>query len=646
MTKLKPHIPESERIPKEDTLEVGQWYWVKDHERDWYPDRGKDGEYGEWYEKPWLGCIVHIGSNYIKIEGIDIYNRIHIENFDEECTRELDPDAVIQGHVEEHRGEVARLLNTIKALTAKLGLTPKGELPAEVSEGSQALVVAHGTKNIKAHKAALILAKEDTLPDLFEQVRKQHKEMASWMEAQMIPMKAELKNLKTSTKTIEDRIFTVELYAGLIEDLVQLKKGKPAPNATKVSLFQRRHYMDEECLAQYEAGGMDYRNIEAFDRWLMRKKNRDRILPLSRCVVAFQVRRNSKQRNATSIRAFIRIMEEECADKMTFLYIRNGGNYYRLSTGIDFGEQLFPDRDHSTLLGGGGLWMDTSWSRIEQVISQGEYEGIMESRAEDEAEYETKMKEWKKLSKKQRKGKCKPWYNRPREHWVPCTPESVYYDDAMRLIAREAVAHNRVAVVLQGLLDRSSAFHPHPPWRLWEPEGFAQGIHLVYDQTRALVDGDAPDFKAYQTGLNKKITKESWTVGQQDYWERVEAKKENERMADDWRVRDFYPHTHYAPYGNPGPGLIAQVVRLSRDKMKCTFMWMRERRRYSWKNGDSDIRTRIICPASKLLNVSAYTPGDFHIFFDDPRTRMEYLKWAPLLLAAEDWHAKKGKEKQ
>ena len=36
---------------------------------------------------------------------------------------------------------------------------------------------------------------------------------------------------------------------------------------------------------------------------------------------------------------------------------------------------------------------------------------------------------------------------------------------------------------------------------------------------------------------------------------------------------------------------------------------------------------------------SAYTPGDYRQFFADPRTRAEYLKWAPLLLEAEEWWA-------
>ena len=42
---------------------------------------------------------------------------------------------------------------------------------------------------------------------------------------------------------------------------------------------------------------------------------------------------------------------------------------------------------------------------------------------------------------------------------------------------------------------------------------------------------------------------------------------------------------------------------------------------------------------ARLFNVSAYKPGDFHMFFDDPRTREEYLEWAPLLLSAEEYHA-------
>lgn len=55
---------------------------------------------------------------------------------------------------------------------------------------------------------------------------------------------------------------------------------------------------------------------------------------------------------------------------------------------------------------------------------------------------------------------------------------------------------------------------------------------------------------------------------------------------------------------------------------------------------DDNIACSFTTDVGKVLNVSAYTPGDYKRFYGDPRTRAEYLKWAPLLLAAEDWHAK------
>jgi hypothetical protein len=44
------------------------------------------------------------------------------------------------------------------------------------------------------------------------------------------------------------------------------------------------------------------------------------------------------------------------------------------------------------------------------------------------------------------------------------------------------------------------------------------------------------------------------------------------------------------------------------------------------------------------MNVSAYTPGDYRMFYDDPRTRTKYAEWAPFCLAAEDYAAGKVKK--
>lgn len=610
-----------------DEVEVGQWYWVAPFDDD---------------KKPWLACVTEIGSNYAEVTSVGgRYERIHFDEFDE-CIdrREMNPDEVIAEKVGRHKANVKKLMGEIRALTARLGLTPAGEIP-ESTEQSNALVVAHGKKNINAHKKALIKAKEKTLPDLFEKVEKQHEQMAIWMKAKLIPMKAEAKILRHATEGIENQIFIVELYAGLCEELVQIRKGEPASNDYKIRLFQRRHYMDEECLLQYKAGGMDFTNIEDFDRWLMKKANRERILSFPKCVVAFQVRRKRKEREANTLGDFIRFSEMAKEDESTFLYIRNGDRYYRLETGIDFGEKLFPDQERSEMMKGQIYWQD--WPS--GIVSEREYLDHKAEQDERRAEYEEKHAAWKKLSKAEREDNPEPWYHERHEEFTPLTPDTVNYDDGMRELAEITQANNRVAIVMQGLLDRSPAFHPHPPWQLWTPEGFNSAIQLLFDDSRALSPGEAPDFEAYRDALNESIVKGTRTVGQEIAWLVVEANKENDRQRADWRIKHPLIYQRFAPYGNPGPGEVAIVTAVTRNKSKCSFRWDRERLRETWRHDrGGNIPVNFKCSKTKLLNLDAYKPGDYKQFYEDPRTRADYLKWAPLLLVAEDFYGKKQRK--
>jgi hypothetical protein len=44
--------------------------------------------------------------------------------------------------------------------------------------------------------------------------------------------------------------------------------------------------------------------------------------------------------------------------------------------------------------------------------------------------------------------------------------------------------------------------------------------------------------------------------------------------------------------------------------------------------------------------VMGHKLGDFKQFYADPRTREQYLQWAPMLLSAEDYHNDKLKPQQ
>jgi hypothetical protein len=103
-----------------------------------------------------------------------------------------------------------------------------------------------------------------------------------------------------------------------------------------------------------------------------------------------------------------------------------------------------------------------------------------------------------------------------------------------------------------------------------------------------------------------------------------------------------------------GPSKIHRVHRMKRDGT-CEFQWTRSRVKAQWINHPTksgylapvypEIEVKWLCPAKHLTCVDAYTPGDFHLFYDDPRVRADYLKWAPILLSCEDWHhARRAKQ--
>jgi hypothetical protein len=636
-----------------DAIEVGQWYWVDMQD----PDDVCDDEDVDVDEDakpdPWLVCVVRIGSNFVEFRAANTTTkRVHADHFHDLCTYEPNPDRIIQRRIDVRQGNVRELMDKIHRVTAALGITPRLQL-GEVSldEDSKALATVSGSKAPKEYQKALVKAKEETLPALFKEVEEEHRIMTMWMKARFIPMRAEQYNQKKSMGVIDDRIFAVELYAGLVENLEQVKKGTPAPLDAKIHVHQRRHYMDEECLVSYKAGGMEFKDIRAFDRWLCRKTNLERILPHPRTVVAFRVRRHKKDYEVTSLSDFIEIAHKVMADRKTLLYIRNGQQVFRLMTEVEFGEKLFPDTQYAiTLNQDNALWFQMHCvDKVDGVISDDDYQERIKVHAKAVKAHKKAVKAWKAEPEADRSyfgPRCESDF-RPKE-WFPCNPTSVYYDDAMQSIADNIRDHNRIVVLLQGLLDRAMAFHPHPPWQLWSPDGFAQAIELVHDASRVLTSGDPPDFEEYRSRLNLTLGKGCFTVGQQELWEIHEAEKENDRTASrgGWGGQEPHRWKRYTPYGNPGPGEVAEVTRFSR-KYECSFAWMRKRQTYSYLHGyEKPIRATFTCPSNKLLNVSAYQPGDFKIFYSDPRTRADYLKWAPLLLTAEDWHAAKAKERK
>lgn len=636
---LTPHVLDDNTAIENDAtvVEIGQWYWVKSDDRE-----------------DWLGCVERVGSNYIRISSPEgWYRRIHFNDFWKELRPEPNAEAVIQERVAHYQQIANEQLEQVKAITARLGVSKQAMIGQHAggSGAGNALLVMSGTPDIEGYKTALVRAKDEDLPKLFEGIKRANEKMATWMAAQVMPMKAMAEGMKGAIGEIKDRLFNVSLYAGLAEEIVQCCDGESAPFNEKLHVMQRRLYMDEECLLNYRHGGMEFKHIKEFDAWISEPENRDRILPMPRCLVAMRVRRHVKDRewDGKFLSAFINIQLEQ-SDKLTYLYIRNGERVYRLISDLDFGEHIFPDK--SVFDPAEPMMARMFGSRVKELISRREYDEIERQRLERKARYD----QWEADNPQEtwdEKTDGPRWVANPHRGdmshggytYEPFDPSSVYFDDIAEMVGGEIKQYNRIALIIQGLYDRSEVLHPHPPVRTWTADGFASAITLVYDGTAALLAGEAPDFEAYRARCNAILNADSVVCGQELYWMQREAEKENALRDRSYRSTEARVTT-FRPYGNPGPGYLAKMAEWRPRARQAVFTWNRQRQtedRWSGKSYGDSIRTSLTVPADRLFNISAYRPGDYLQFFRDHRTRAQYLQWAPMLLAAEEWQVGNGK---
>lgn len=647
----------------EGEVQIGQWYWVQadadDRDGLGEYDRNHPLEDGRWY-----GCVVHIGSNYVEIRAPKYQHsensyaqrgeRIHYRDFWARCRREPDPEAVIARYTAAARDRIRQLMGEVHELTARLAISPREIAAPQVT---QALAVRLGaTGSYDDYSKSLVQAKDKELPELFKQIEVANLNLATWMIARTLPLQAEVKKLRRVVHAIDDRVLHVELYAGLVEQVVRIRKGAAAALAAPIHLMQRMHYMDEECLLAYQHGGIDIDGIKGFDRWIARRANRDRLLPHPRSIVAFRVRRRQKEYRygMWSFAEYVRIRELHDMNKWTYLYIRNGDQLYRMSTQIRFGRSLFPDLDHDDHRG------RRLWSLVGRLdIDDDDYDHEEDRRDRSyrfitDDDYQLRLQRARERAEELRKAPDEEINHRDQrflydvesgrymDDWEPFDATSVHYDDMCDAVERDVRHHNRIALILQGLLDRSPILHPHPPWQLWTDEGYRTAIVLEYDRSRALVPGPAPDWETYRARLNADLHPGSLTVGQDDLWAEHEADLHEKR--NHWRpgFRHYHFPERYRPEGNPGPGMIARVAAVSRGGL-VTFRWYRaksENYRRRWGTIDrGPVACRFRCEAKKLLCIDHYQPGDYLQFYRDPRTRADYLDWAPYLLEAEEYYA-------
>lgn len=646
-----------------DTVTVGQWYWYSvDKNRNKYHAKGAPSD------RLNLGFVSHIGTNYVELtsssqHGTQTVRVLHTE-FWEKVRLVDNPDNIIRDTQKHHKDRLSRLLNNFNLLVDSMTGASDSLLPNLTSVGT-------GPTGQPRHLVPNSSTRSIQLPKLEARIKEQSKLVAHWEKMHSLQIEIEVKSVKTRLALLDKKLDNLSIYTGTSEYHKTIRDGQHAHVFEKVHVFQRLLFMDEECLVDYEHGGMDITNIEDFDRWLAKDENFNRVLPNAKSVVAFRVRRWTKVRDTAGLSAFVRIRLDQ-SDKWTYLYVRNGDKLSRFTyETFEFGDSLFPRQRHYeeneplVARSVGTRNYETITLReyedrkaeVEELAkkelkwaSENKYSDVKKAKFDElitkaEIEYKDKPKELKK--ERYRLGRLFAddhyvrmfYYNNPYKNntgfnpsdWKPFDKTNVHYDDIVSALSKKADTFNKVALILQGILDRSDALSPHPSARLWVPQEFDSLIKLVYDY-QSLPNGPEPDLNAYIERCNALANNDSVFIGQQELWERHEANKMNDRNFDN-------DYTRYKPDGNEGPTEVAHCLYIKPRAKEVVFSWYREIVNYNSPKYGKKLKAKFTTPLDTVFNASAYKLGDYKQFYEDHRTRQKYLKWAPILLRAEEYAA-------
>lgn len=332
----------------------------------------------------------------------------------------------------------------------------RGELAAlEADDAAPAVpALGEGAEPALALKAEAA-SKRAQVTRLQRELKSVADEMRQVMERQLREMRDLMKPMEEQARQWTEVIQTTNLYLGRDEEIIRLRDGKPAPAETPITIRQMVLSMDEETALHVGTGGdrmgMDHLDIEDFDEWLLADPaHLDQILPEQRGVVALVPRRRGKDYGDPWANG-----QRNAENQHTYWIIRNGQRLYRMDTDFNVGNNLVPLQDEFT-----GLFRKEEYNH--------------ETRQRVTVDLVPGSREWLAAEEKQ---------GARQRHFM------------------------KVALILQGLVDRTTLFHPLPEGgvSLLHPEAYEQGkAVMLADGERSLTTNRRP-FYTWLQELNAQL---------------------------------------------------------------------------------------------------------------------------------------------
>jgi hypothetical protein len=456
---------------------------------------------------------------------------------------------------------------------------------------------------VDATKAAII-AQRGQVEAVRAAISAKMEEQRRLMEIHRDRVRAALAPLEEMSKKLREGLEAINLYMGFDQDIMVLTQGEPAPPTEPISVRQLVLSMDEECAVAAEQGGIDAVTMEQFDSWLLEDPaHLDQVLPEQRGAVALVPRRTRKDYGGDP---WVQTSMDR-ANTMTYLLVRNGANLYKIYLNFMVGERLVPRSDEFTKIFTDRVYDDKTGSYIT----------------------------------------------------VRLDPGSPAWERAQKTADARQRHFMKVALILQGLVDRTEVFHPLPAPQvsLLHHESYDAGhARVIADGEKAIGTGDET-FEAWQIKLNSQLRPGMRIVGNFGLFngEFQNANAFNSKMR--YGHSRLYPHnaeypetgtiyeltqraTEHGPWGSSQAGLAFNYDRQEQ-------VWARGRRwaeRRELRQPKTRARCIVLPTDSFIIAYDLAEIPDMEKFLRARTERYQYLSMFPVLKAAI--RAKKQEQQQ
>lgn len=524
-----------------------------------------------------LGYVVRLMPETIYVQSRGTQWRSKREEFWQEWRPAPDGQA-------QRAAEMAQIMQEMSAMSAKAdrvtaeaktynphvgvsGELEGAELGADLAESPTALVQQRGSSAVE-HKRQLALTKH-AIQQFSGEIEVKHKELQALMSEQAAIMQAQVGGLMEVVERAQEAVWTINLYLGKDEQIIRLQEGEDAPPEEPISIRQMVLYMDEECAVRAEEGGIDAMSISEFDLWLKADpKHLQQVLPDRKGMVALKVRRYMKERG--DLHPWLAQKLDE-ADRQTYFLLRNGENVWRMVTEFNTGTVLVPRRD--------------------------EFLG----------------------------------YFKDGKTGDPLAPGTDRYMEAEKAAGAAKRHYMRAALILQGLIDRSTVFNRSGAGRVnvgdpasYEPGG---GLRLVQDMEMALSDGHER-FEDWIARVNEGMEVGMRVVGRWDSWDREHRDSSDRGRGGNARL---------SPSGSRPPE--PDIYLLEGERGAGLYFHFRRKNEYRYRDTESEYfekrGTAVIMPGDEhVLCVDAASLEEIDFFLNSRLDRHEYARMFPVLKEA------------